>query len=232
MKIALGSIGLHGFVGFHGVLALSSALWLAACGGGSSEPETPADVDTDAEPSEEAPSAATDEPASAEEASSEAADPEPEEKKKGVDPEEVLIREGTTFMLNFRESDIGKKAEAACEKKSGDDVAKKANCLSKALNSMDREGIMFDEDGGQWWYIRIGIEKGAKVEYNRVQVAVGKPEGNTIKLVTSGQDKAARRKGKVPSELKFEVPDEYTVILHDPDRGRMVFEPKLGLFDE
>src|SRR5690606_30843262 len=98
---------------------------------------------------------------------------EPETTTSKLDPEEVLIREGTAFMLNQRESDMGKKADAKCEQQAGDDVAKKANCLSKAINGMPREGILFDEDAGQWWYVRIGIEKGAKVEYNRVPIEVG-----------------------------------------------------------
>jgi hypothetical protein len=200
----------------------------AACAGGQPAPETPASdapgdatTKSDPAPSGEAPKA--------EEKPAEPAEPAYD----AANPKNVLLHEGTAFMLNHRESDIGKKAEADCEKKSKGDVAKKANCLSTAINKMDREGFMFDEDEeGKWWFIRIGIVKGAKVEYNKVLAEPGEPSGKRITIKTSGPDKAARKKGSVPSELQFEVPDEYRIILSDPDRGAMVFEPKMGLFNE
>jgi hypothetical protein len=137
------------------------------------------------------------------------------------------------FMLDVEKSDMGIKAEETCKKKSGEDVAKQANCVSKALSKMVREGIAFEEDDdGKWWYIRFGVEKGVQVEYNRVQVEVGEPQGRNITLTTTGQDKAKRRKGTVPKELVFEVPDEYTVVMQDPARGRLEFEPKLGLLGD
>ncbi len=201
-------------------------LSLPACGGSKPAAETPADAD-----------AAQDEGADAE-ASKDAApepeaepEPEPEPEAAGVDPEEILIREGTAFVLNIGESDIGKKIDEKCAKQAGDDIAKKSNCRSKAINSMDREGFLFEQKNGAWWYVRFGIIKGAKAEFNKVQIEVGEPQGNKLTIKTSGQDKASRRRGTVPKELEFEVPDEYTIILHDPKRGKLVFDPKMGLFD-
>jgi hypothetical protein len=218
--------------------ALCCVLVIAACGGAvTPEPETPeSEVGGDDKASEErsesaSPAGSIDSEDSAQSSdssssSSSASDPT-------TDPKSVLIREGTAFMLNHRDSDIGQKADEQCAKKSGDDVAKKANCLSAAINKMDREGILFDQDDeGAWWYVRFGIVKGAKAEFNRVQIEVGEPSGKNITIKTTGADKAARRKGKVAGELKFEVPDEYTVILHDEGRGKLIYEPKMGLFSE
>ncbi|HEX2732353.1 MAG TPA: hypothetical protein VHM70_12135 [Polyangiaceae bacterium] len=212
-------------------ISLGSALIFAtACGGGTTQapPETPASSDS-AAPSTSSSATADAKP----ETKPEASPSEPEEPKYDpASPKNVLLHEGTVFLLNHRASDIGKKAEEGCEKKSGGDVAKKANCLSTAINKMDREGFMFDEDNdGKWWYIRIGIVKGAKVEYNKVLTEPGEPSGKNIVIKTTGPDTAARKKGTVPAELKFEVPDEYTIILDDPERGKMVFEPKMGLFN-
>ncbi len=214
--------------------ALACIWLLPACGGSQPEAEVPDDsAQTGAESNDGGDdTAAADESTAAaeEDAASDAEEEEAEAKPAGKNPKDVLLREGTAFMLNHRESDIGKKAEEKCEKQSGDDVAKKANCLSKAINSMDREGVLFDEDGEGWWYVRFAVVKGAKQEYNRVMVEPGEPSGNRITMKTSGKDKAKRRKGTVPSELNFEVPDEYTIILHDDSRGKLVFEPKMGLF--
>lgn len=196
-----------------------------ACGGGNPEPQAP-DESTEMT----APQAATEEPEAAEPVS-ESSEPLPQSDESN--PKNVLIRAGTAFLLNHRESDIGKQAEETCAKKSGDDVAKQANCLSAAINKMDREGFLFEEDEeGKWTYVRFGIVKGVKVEFNRVEIEVGEPSGQKITLKTVGKDKAARKKGTVPSELQFEVPSEYTILLHDPSRGKLVFEPKMGLFNE
>jgi hypothetical protein len=204
---------------------------LVACGGGQAQPETAASETPETATSDSAPGK------TGESSTEKPAEPAAEEPKEpaydAANPKNVLLHEGTVFLLNHRESDIGKKAEEGCEKKSKGDVAKKANCLSAAINKMDREGFLFDEDAeGKWWYIRIGIVKGAKVEYNKVLTEPGEPSGKRITIKTIGPDKAARKKGTVPTELQFEVPDEYRIILTDPDRGAMVFEPKMGLFNE
>jgi hypothetical protein len=203
------------------------AFVLVSCGGSTPEPST---ADSANEPAAEAEAPKQAESAAPVEAPAE----EPAEPAyDGANPRNVLLHEGTAFMLNHRASDMGVQAEEKCGKKAGDDVAKKANCLSAAINKMDREGMMFDEDEeGKWWFIRIGIVKGAKVEYNRVPIEMGEASGKSVTMKVVGADKASRRKGTVPSEMTFEVPDEYTVILQDPSRGKMVFEPKMGLFNE
>lgn len=205
--------------------ALSVALWLSACGGSSQEPETPKEEDT-ASAETDGQSEAKDEPPPA------AEEPEPEEPKET--PKTILLREGTLFLVDYTKSDIGKKIEEKCEAKHKEDVAKKANCVSNDLGKLPREGIAFDEDDeGNWWYMRFGIEKNnVQVVYNKVQVEVAEPEGAKLTLTPTGKDVAKRRKGTVPKTLEFEVPDEYTIVLHDPTRGRLEFEPKLGLLEE
>jgi hypothetical protein len=202
---------------------------LVGCGGSTPEPAT-------AEPTGEDGAGASSEAPKQTEAAQAADAPKEEPAEPAYDaanPRNVLLHEGTAFMLNHRASDMGAQAEERCGKKAGDDVAKKANCLSAAINKMDREGMMFDEDEeGKWWFIRIGIVKGAKVEYNRVPIEMGEASGKSVTMKVVGADKASRRKGTVPSEMTFEVPDEYTVIVQDPSRGKMVFEPKMGLFAE
>jgi hypothetical protein len=224
-------------VSLHAVVA-SCALLASACGGSSAKAESPA-----AEPSSEAEGAETSSAASKDESAAEAS-PEttPSAKPEESSARTVLLHEGTAFLLNHEKSDIGIKANEACEKRSKGDLAKKANCSSNALNSMKREGFMLeapkesdDEEETKestWIYVGFNIEKGVKVETNRVEVTVAEGSGSTLTIKTSGPDRAKNRKGTVPSEITFTVPDEYTVIVNDSARGKLVYEPKLGLFAE
>ncbi|MBN1607525.1 MAG: hypothetical protein JW940_12890 [Polyangiaceae bacterium] len=148
-------------------------------------------------------------------------------------PAEVLQHPGAMFVINYRDSDMGKAKEAACEKKAAGDPAKKAACMTAASNAVKREGILFEQDDDQnWWYVRFHIAKGKQVELNRVRCEFGKPQGSKITVRTSGADKARGAQGRVPSELEFDVPDEFTITLHDPQRGNIVYESKVGLVDD
>lgn len=193
-----------------------------ACGGSGAEPATP---------DSEEPSPASDEakPTAEPEPEPEPA-PEPEEPKASA--KDTLLRTGTAYLLNFEKSDIGVAEKEKCTKKSKGDVAKEANCFSAAMNKHTREGFLFEQDEEEgWWYIRFGLVKNVRVDYNKVPVEVASENGKQVTLKTTGADKAPRKKGKVPSELAFTVEDEYTIELADPDRGKLFYEPKLGLFN-
>lgn len=192
---------------------------LIACGGSTAEPETPA-----SEPNTDK-AAAKAEPEPAEEP-----EPEPAKEEYKESAKDILVREGTAFLLNFEKSDIGIKEKEACKKKAKDDVAKEANCFSAAMNKHPREGILFENKDDQWVYVRFGLEKNVRVDYNRVNIEVAEPSGNQVTIKTVGKDTAVRKKGKVPSELVFTVVDEYTIELTDDTRGKLIYEPKLGLF--
>lgn len=208
-------------------VAVSVVFSAVACGGGGGgEPETPAE--------EAAPAATEAEPATEAAAPEPEAAPEPVEEAPKLGPKDILLKEGTLFLVDFTKSDPGIKIEEKCAKKHAEDPAKKANCVSKDMEKLPREGITFDEDdAGKWWYIRFGIERNnVQVIYNKVEVTVGEPSGSKLTLTPTGKDQAKRKKGTVPKELVFDVPDEYTIVLMDPDRGRLEFEPKLGLLEE
>ena len=155
---------------------------LAACGGSAAQPETP-------------PSEASGEPATTK-AEEPAPAPEPEPEPVKEEPKEsakdTLVREGTAFLLNFEKSDVGAKEKETCKKKSKDDVAKEANCFSAAMNKQPREGILFEKKDEQWVYVRFGLEKNVRVDYNRVNIEVAEPSGKQVTIKTVGKDTATR----------------------------------------
>src|SRR5690606_9206787 len=114
--------------------------------------------------------------------------------------------------------------------RSGGDVAKEANCFATAMNKYPREGILFETSGEDWVYVRFGLIKNARVDFNKVKVDIEEASGKQVVLTPSGPDKGSRRKGAVPKKLEFTVVDDYTIELMDQNRGKLVYEPKLGLF--
>ena len=217
------------------IVSMGLAIGLAGCasaqGSGAATPESQAKAEAKDAPEEQGASeggTAADqggESADKQEASMPAASQ--------TSPLEVLQHPGAMFIINYRNSDMGKAKEAACEKKAAGDPAKKAACMTAATNAVKREGILFEQDDDQnWWYVRFHIAKGKQVELNRVRCEFGKPQGSKITVKTSGPDKARGAHGKVPSELEFDVPDEFRITLHDPQRGNIVYDSKVGLVDD
>lgn len=205
---------------------LSCVALATACGGSTSEPSTP---DGEGEPV-----AATEEPASdtASDQPEPEAKPEPEKEQPKASPRDTFVRAGTAYLLNFEKSDVGVAEKDKCAKKSKGDVAKEANCFSAVLNKTTREGFVFEQDDEErWWYIRFGLVKNVRTDYNKVPVEATDSGGQKVTVKTTGPDKAARKKGKVPSEMVFNVVDEYTIEYDDAEKGKMIYEPKLGLFD-
>ncbi len=204
------------------LLSLLSGLVLplTACGGSgqnAQSPETSAAQDQDASAPVEAP------------ASPEKPEAAPEAKR---DPRDILLSDGTAFMIDHGKSDIGKKAEATCDKSAGDNVEKRASCISKAFNLMEREGYTFKKEGDAWYLIRFAVIKNRKQEYNHVQIDDGTVSDNSVTFKLSGPDTGSRRRGKAPLTMTFVVEDEYTILLEDPARGTLVLEPKMGILNE
>lgn len=214
------------------ILPLCFSLVLSGCAKGqSTEADAPDEGQAAASEAEdeEAGEAGEQEEAAEDESAEEKA---PEAPK--TSPLDVLQHKGAAFVINFRNSDIGQKKDEECEKKSGGDPAKKAKCVTAAVEQVGREGIMFYQqtDNNSWWLLRFNIEDNKPVPINRIQVEFDKPQGTKVKVKTVGPDKAKGAKGSVPSAFVIEVPDEFAITVHDPDRGKVVYDSKVNLFEQ
>lgn len=184
---------------------LPVVLLIVACGGSKEPPKSESTVtatktDTPATPP---PPTTTEEPK-----------PAPKEKKKA--PREVI--EGATYMFSLADSpDAQKLVDEGCKK------AKKADvCKKDAETSAAGEGIRFEN--GTW--ISFGTEKGKEVVYNKVKYKIAKEGDDKLTLTPDGKDEGTRPMKTLPTELVVEVPDESTVAMSDPKKGRLVFKKK------
>lgn len=204
---------------------LSCIALATACGGSGAEAAAP-DSEGESAPAS-ADSAKAEKPAEPEPAP----EPEPVKEEPKQSARDTFVRAGTAYLLNFEKSDVGIAEKEKCAKKSKGDVAKEANCFSAVMNKTTREGFLFEQDEEEnFWFIRFGLVKNVRTDYNKVPIEAT-DSGKKVTIKTTGADKAARKKGKVPAEQVFTVVDEYTIEQEDADRGKLIYEPKLGLFN-
>ncbi len=214
-------------------LLVLASLWIAACGGSSPPAETPAseappassaaaaEPSSSAAPAGEAPHA----PASAEPAAAAPA-PAPSTKRS---PRDVLELKDTVFFLAFDDSDPKKGAEASCSKASGKNPKKMAACMAKAREQVD-EGYRFeqDKDGTMWWLV-MHRKGNALITLHRIRFTYGTEADNSVTIKPEGKDMGTKPWKKPPAEVKFEVPNDYRIVVRDPEHGKMVYEAKSGI---
>ena len=202
-------------------LIIAPALALA-CGGGTpepqaSEPMTPAAAPMPEPMPEPPPPAATTPP----EPAAEAPPPAPARKP----AKDVVTNRGAVFMLSFADSDIKQAKTEECAKKAKNDEKKTEECLTKAEGEAANEGVRFEQDDkGNWWWISF-VKKGDKETINnKVQFKIKSEAEDKLTLATEGKDQGKKPLKNLPAELMIEVPDERTVVINDPVRGRLVYK--------
>ncbi len=212
--------------------------WILAvfvgCGGGQSaepEPETPAKAEAPAsdEPAEssdeksEGSAEAKDEP----EKSEDSKDSKKEASKPSRSPKEIVSTEGMLFSFSFNDSEVGESADKECSEKSGDDPKKKADCMRKARDKIDHDGMIFkSEADGSWTWTTVR-RAGAKITVlHKLQFEFGEEKGNTVTLKIKGKDKGTKPKA-YPATVDIETNDD-GIVLKDPTLGKMVYVGKLG----
>jgi hypothetical protein len=203
------------------VLWVLAGMVLAGCGSGATpEPESAA-VD-EKKPKAEAADDAT------EEKSEKAAKADEPEVPKAT-PESIITDEDTIFMLSFNDSDFGKAENEKCAKKSGDDPAKKAACVTKAQKAFDGDGIRFRKDAqtGKWVYMTFGKLGGKIADLHKIEFEVDAQTGTQITLKLRGPDRGAKP-GTVPPKLVIEVPSEFQIEITDPQKGKLVYKARVG----
>ena len=201
---------------------LASSAYIA-CGGGEEAkpgPVTPttATATTSAAPDPTTTAAAT--TASAEPAKT--AEPPPPPKKTAKD----IIEGGGTFMFSLADSaDAKKMATEDCEKKSKKDAKKQEACMKDVETAGAGEGVRFEKNDKGISFVSFGKEKDKEVIYVKSGVKIAKSDATTATLTPEGKAEG-KMAAKAPKEMAIEIPDESTVIITDPKKGKLTFKKK------
>jgi hypothetical protein len=209
---------------------------LAGC---ASAPETPA-KDPASTP---VPQARATTPSAQPEAKSEAApeskpdsDAAPDPRADGLrkasrPPAELITGPNLVYVFNFKDSEIGEQAKQQCTEKSDDPGALGA-CLQKARSKVPVELIRFiKEPSGALWWVTYNRYKGNLLKWHRVQFQPGEETADRITLNLIGDDKGIAPMARVPRHLEIELPNDYSIVVKDPEHGAMLYDAKIGTME-
>jgi hypothetical protein len=221
---------------------LSLTCLLVGCGAAAPQaPATPAAAEAKATPAAATPA----KPEAAKQADAKeatAATEPPKEEAKPADepgdglrkasrpPLELLTGNNVVYVFNFSGSAKGEAAKAQCEGQ-GDPGAVRA-CLNAEREKVAVENIRFVKDEhGQYWWVTYNKYKGNLLKWHKIQFMPGKEDADTIALTLVGKDKGIAPMARVPASLKVELPNDYSIVVSDPEYGNMLFDAKIGLMD-
>jgi hypothetical protein len=145
-------------------------------------------------------------------------------------PMDLLTGNNVVYMFNFAGSAKGEAAKAQCE--SQGDPATVRECLANERSKIPVESVRFVKDAhGQYWWVAYNRYKGNLLKWHRVQFLPGKGDADTISLSLVGKDKGIAPMARVPASLKVELPNDYSIVINDPELGQMMYDAKIGTMD-
>jgi len=148
-------------------------------------------------------------------------------------PKDILTAPDVVFMFSFAKSDVNDKAEQRCEKVSKGDAEKRAKCMTKERSKLGSDGYHFKQgNNGQWYWLTLRRKGKDLVWIHRIPIEFGEPKGHEITLKITGKDRGQKPFAHPPSEVVLEVPNDYQIIQTDPERGKLVFEAKIGILGQ
>jgi hypothetical protein len=148
-------------------------------------------------------------------------------------PMEMLTGNNVVYVLNFSASKIGESAKERCESEHQDDPGAARACLTKERGKVAVESLRFVKDpSGQYWWVTYNRYKGNLLKWHRIQFLPGKADADSVTLNLTGKDKGIAPMPKVPSSLNVELPNDYSIIVSDPEYGAMMYDAKIGLMDQ
>lgn len=151
----------------------------------------------------------------------------------------TLLQPGVRFMFDLEASpDAKKNAEAMCDGKAAGDAAKKDACMGEIAKAAIKEGIRFDKEGDQWFFVSFGTkDDGSDELFMRCPIAKAESPANIFAFSPTGDctgpqavamDIAKFDAAKAAAmKLTVEVVDATTVAMPaPPPKGRLVYHKK------
>jgi hypothetical protein len=161
-----------------------------------------------------------------------AAEPRDGLRKASRPPIELLTGNNVVYVLNFSASKVGESAKERCESEHTDDPGAARECVNKERGKVAIESVRFVKDpSGQYWWVTYNRYKGNLLKWHKVQFAPGKEDADTIRLTLQGKDKGIAPMPRVPAALEVELPNDYSIVIRDPEHGQLMFDAKIGLME-
>jgi hypothetical protein len=145
-------------------------------------------------------------------------------------PMDLLTGNNVVYVFNFSGSAIGATIKERCEAQ-GDMIAAR-ECVAKERSKIPVESARFVKDAsGQYWWVTYNRYKGNLLKWHKIQFVPGKQDADSISLTLVSKDKGIAPMARVPAALKIELPNDYSIVMSDPEYGAMLYDAKIGLMD-
>lgn len=151
------------------------------------------------------------------------------EEKPSRSPVAILTSPDTAFLINYSSSAPREAAEKACAARGGADDDALGKCMTEARLAFKADVLRFKPEGGHW-SCTIYKRDGSRLdEVYSARVLLSDDSPNSVKLKFTGAEKGMRPLLRSKREIVLQVPNDYSFVLNDPERGRLVYEAKIGL---
>jgi hypothetical protein len=146
-------------------------------------------------------------------------------------PLDMLTGNNVVYVFNFTGSAVGTSAKEQCESRADNPTAAR-ECVAKERGKIPVESVRFVKDGhGQYWWVTLNRYKGNLLKWHKIQFLPGKQDDDSVSLTLTGKDKGIAPMPHVPGALNVELPNDYSIVIKDPDYGPMMYDAKIGLLD-
>jgi hypothetical protein len=146
-------------------------------------------------------------------------------------PLDLLTGNNVVYVFNFPGSAVGTSAKEQCESHA-DNPAAARQCVAKERGKIPVESVRFVKDAyGQYWWVTLNRYKGNLLKWHKIQFMPGKQEADRVSLTLTGKDRGIAPMPRVPAALNVELPNDYSIVISDPEYGAMMYDAKIGLLD-
>ena len=146
-------------------------------------------------------------------------------------PLEMLTGNNVVYVFNFAGSAVGTTAKEQCESRA-ENPALARECVAKERSKIPVESVRFVKDGqGQYWWVTLNRYKGNLLKWHKIQFLPGKADADSVSLTLTGKDKGIAPMARVPASLSVELPNDYSIVIKDPEHGAMMYDAKIGVLE-
>jgi len=216
-------------------LIATVGLSLIGCASPAAAPSTYPTAEGKAASKPSAPAATAQSEAGPSEVSKDAAKPADESRdglrKASRPPLDLLTGNNVVYVFNFNGSAVGTTAKEQCESRADNPTAAR-ECVAKERGKIPVESVRFVKDGhGQYWWVTLNRYKGNLLKWHKIQFLPGKQDADTVSLTLTGKDKGIAPMARVPNALNVELPNDYSIVISDPEYGAMMYDATIGLLE-